>query len=69
MKKTLKSSVIKKKKKLKSLLYDLNTTKQKNVKKLMNPFILKNSIPNFLKKKTIKKRIFFNTSRIRRFFI
>jgi len=24
----------------------------------MNPFILKNSIPNFLKKKTIKKRIF-----------
>ena len=58
MKKTLKSSVTKKKKKLKSLLYDLNTTKQKNVKKLMNPFILKNSIPNFLKKKTIKKRIF-----------
>nr|YP_009492134.1 RNA polymerase beta subunit [Pseudopediastrum integrum]AWI68770.1 RNA polymerase beta subunit [Pseudopediastrum integrum] len=58
MKKTLKSSVTKKKKKLKSLLSDLNTTKQKNVKKLMNPFILKNSIPNFLKKKTIKKKIF-----------
>nr|YP_009492222.1 RNA polymerase beta subunit [Pseudopediastrum sp. CL0201VA]AWI68852.1 RNA polymerase beta subunit [Pseudopediastrum sp. CL0201VA] len=57
MKKTLKSSV-KKKKKLKSLLTDLNTKKQKNVKKLMNPFILKNSIPNFLKKKTIRKRIF-----------
>nr|YP_009491854.1 RNA polymerase beta subunit [Lacunastrum gracillimum]AWI68013.1 RNA polymerase beta subunit [Lacunastrum gracillimum] len=35
-----------------------NTTKQKNIKKLMNPFFLKNSIPNFLKKKKIKKKIF-----------
>nr|YP_009364138.1 RNA polymerase beta subunit [Hydrodictyon reticulatum]AQU64497.1 RNA polymerase beta subunit [Hydrodictyon reticulatum] len=58
MKKALKSSVTKKKKKLKYLISDVNTTKQTNIKKLMNPFILKNSIPNFLKKKTIKKRIF-----------
>nr|AWI68204.1 RNA polymerase beta subunit [Pediastrum angulosum] len=58
MKKALKSSVTKKKKKLKYLISDVNTTKQTNIKKLMNPFMLKNSIPNFLKKKTIKKRIF-----------
>nr|AWI68292.1 RNA polymerase beta subunit [Pediastrum duplex] len=58
MKKALKSSVTKKKKKLKYLISDVNTTKQTNIKKLMNPFMLKNSIPNFLKKKKIKKRIF-----------
>nr|AXC47298.1 RNA polymerase beta subunit [Pediastrum duplex]QFS20043.1 RNA polymerase beta subunit [Pediastrum duplex] len=58
MKKAFKSSVTKKKKKLKSLISDINKTKQTNIKKLMNPFMLKNSIPNFLKKKTIKKRIF-----------
>lgn len=54
IKKSFKGSISKKKKKF-TLIVKSNKTKQKNIKKLMNPFILKKSIPNFLKKKKVMR--------------